>query len=344
MSKNGSKENKMASAVIFMQWDSYESEAGEPVFFRHEPLTFSSRQERLHKLGQGDRLWLVSRCPADQQYYFVAMLTIAGTRRNAPDSPEAEFGEFGVILDRSRSKDLGKSFSADGLLRAFEFETGKPIKYGASIGQSLQTLRILHPDDGRILDRQFQRLDQEGRLGIDRPFGLWTKCDRVFADYFRENWNVKRQPLAFMLYDPPPALGMGSPIFIHSDKNLRLVARFITSQYLSGHKFTAEKEERLAERERFWNAYRANTLNPPAKDDFDRFWEKQNGVRALFMMDTICGIPEPIRFRVYGRALEWGYPTGVGYRYITLPQSLLLLRAARLEKQFDQLFLQSLLQ
>jgi len=333
----------MASAVIFMQWDSYESEAGQPVFFHHEPLTFNSRQERLHKLGEGDQLWLVSRCPGDQQYYFVARLTVAGTKRNKPESADARFGEFSLILDRSNSKDLGRQFPAEGILRAFEFETSKPIKYGASIGQALQTLRILSPDDGRVLDRQFQRLEEEGRAGIDRPFGLWTKCDRASAEYFLENWREKQEPLAFMLYDPPPALGRGSPIFIHSDENLRLVARFVTSEYLAGHKFTAEKEERLAERERFWNIYRANTLNPPARDDFDRFWEKQHCVRALFVMDTVC-VPEPIRFKIYGRALEWGYPRGVGYRYVTMAQSLLLLRAARLEKQFDQFFLQILTQ
>jgi hypothetical protein len=332
----------MSSAVIFMQWESYESETGQPVFFQQDPLTFNSRQERLHKLSEGDRLWLVSRCPADQQYYFVAMLTIAATKRNSPGSAEAEFGEFGVIVDRANSQDFGNRFPAEGLLRALEFESGKPIKYGASIGHALQTLRILGADDERILNRQLERLLAEGRAGLNSPFGLWTKCDRVFADYFLKNWQAHQKPLAFLLYDPPPALRVGSLIFIHSDKNLRLVANFDGSEFLAGHKFTAENEERLAERERVWNKYRANTLDAPAKPEFDRFWEKQHGVRALFVMDSVHAIVEPLPFKLYGRALEWGYPTGVGYRYLSLPQTLLLLRAAGLGPTVKDFFLAKL--
>jgi hypothetical protein len=46
--------------------------------------------------------------------------------------------------------------SLEGLLRAFQFETGKPIKYGATIGQSLQTLRILSPDDAHLTSNSEQ--------------------------------------------------------------------------------------------------------------------------------------------------------------------------------------------
>jgi hypothetical protein len=53
----------MAAGVIFMQWDSYVGGANGPPFFAEEPLTFNTRQERLHRLAAGDRLWLVSRCP-----------------------------------------------------------------------------------------------------------------------------------------------------------------------------------------------------------------------------------------------------------------------------------------
>jgi hypothetical protein len=336
-------ERKMSSAVIFMQWDSYESETGQPVFFRNDPLTFNSRQERLHNLGENDHLWLVSRCPADQQYYFVAMLTIIAKKRNAAGTPESDFGNFGLVVDCHRSQDFGKRFPAEGLLRALEFESGKPIKYGASIGHALQTLRILSVDDERILNKQLERWLAEGRAGLDSPFGLWTKCDRVFADYFLKNWQTRKKPLAFLLHDPPPALRAGSLIFIHSDKNLRLVANFAGAEFLAGHKFTSDKEERLAERERVWSTYRVDTLEPPTKAEFDAFWEKQHGIRALFVMDTIQPITEPLPFKVYGRALEWGYPQGVGYRYLSLPQTLLLLRASRLEPSTNDLFLRRLI-
>src|SRR4051812_4403192 len=135
----------MASAVVFVQWDSYFGDSGSPALFGHDPLTFNSRQERLHQLSEGDRLWLVSRSPTDQQYYFVAALRVLVRRRNPPESREGQlFGEYAILADRSRSLDLSTRFPAEGLLRAFEFETGRSIKHGASIGQSLQSMRILN--------------------------------------------------------------------------------------------------------------------------------------------------------------------------------------------------------
>jgi hypothetical protein len=66
----------MAAGVIFMQWDSYAGGPDRPPFFSEEPLTFNTRQERLHRLAAGDRLWLVSRCPDDGQYYFVVAVRV----------------------------------------------------------------------------------------------------------------------------------------------------------------------------------------------------------------------------------------------------------------------------
>jgi hypothetical protein len=320
----------MPSGVIFMQWESYRSPDGASVFFRHDPLTFNSRQDRLHELSPGDRLWLVSRCPHDQQYYFIATLAIRDLKRNEADSPEAQFGQYSVIADRAKSYDFGTRFPADGLLRALEFESGKPIKYGASIGQSLQTLRFLTDNDERVLIRQSERLMACTDQTPDAPFGLWTKCDRIFAEYFLKNWMARHEPLAFLLYDPPPALRSGAPIFIHSDKNLRLIANFRRGEFVAGHKWTAAPEERIAERERIWMTYRASTVDPPAKADFDAFWNKQAGVRGLFIMEDVAAVAEPIQFKTYARALEWGYPTGVGYRYLSFSQSWLLGRIAGL--------------
>ncbi|MFO0964033.1 MAG: hypothetical protein U0793_00415 [Gemmataceae bacterium] len=346
----------MPHAILFMQWDSYQTPEGAAVFFAKPEVSFNSRQERLHGLAPGDMLWLVSRRPDDQQYYFVAALRVASLRLNPPGSPEAAFGPYAIVADRAGSRDLGVRFPAEGLLRALQFDPAKPIKYGASIGQSLQTLRLLAPEDGRILESEMQRLLHEDGTpspptplplpngergdsclipdpclltpGADAPFGLWTKCDRVFADYFLTDWQQRKRPLAFLLYDPPPVLPPRSPVFIHSDKALRLTARFVGSQFVAGYKLTAEKEERLAERERVWNAWRADTIDPPAKADFDVFWDKQHGVRALFVMQDVAAVPDPVPFKTYGRALEWGYPQGVGYRYLSRPQSFLLQKAA----------------
>jgi hypothetical protein len=79
-----------------------------------------------------------------------------------------------------------------------------------------------------------------------------------------------------------------------------------------------DKKERVAERERIWTTYRVATLNPSTKADFDDFWESQNGVRGLFLMDEVVKVPASIAFKPYGLALEWGFPMGVGYRYLSL--------------------------
>jgi hypothetical protein len=163
---------------------------------------------------------------------------------------QQEKGQPAETGRQKRSHDLGRSFPADGLLRAFTFETGQPIKYGSSIGQSLQTLRLLDPADERILDAGLGDIGKGEPVPLAGSAGVWTKCDSVFADYFLKNWSSRRQPLAFLLYDPPPALRPGSPIFIHSDKNLRLLARFREAQFVAGYKPTIEADERLAERER----------------------------------------------------------------------------------------------
>lgn len=217
----------MASAVIMMQWSSYIGQAGARGFFDVEPLTFNSRQARLHELGKNDVLWLVSRCLEDKQYYFVGVLHILDRRKNPSDSETtSEYGEFCLIADRERSYDLRRGFPAEGFLRALDFDTGKPIKYGASMGQSLQTLRFLSRTDERILGTALKRVLAHAAGPADQPTGLWTKCDAQFADYFAANWQQRREPLAFLLYDPPLLLPQGAPVFIHSDKTLRLVARF----------------------------------------------------------------------------------------------------------------------
>lgn len=104
-----------------------------------------------------------------------------------------------------------------------------------------------------------------------------------------------------------------------------------------------EEVERLAERERVWQAFRAETVDPPSKSDFNLFWDRRSGVRSLFIMDNLIDLPRPVPFKEYDRALEWGYPTGVGYRYLTLFQCVMMLRATGLPKSFHELLLSALL-
>lgn len=327
-----------------MHWENYVSGTVQRGFFDTDLISFNSHQERLHRLAPGDRLWLVSRNPEDGQYYFIAALTIAKLCHNSPESEKGRaFGEYAVECDRVQSLDLRQTFPAEGLLRAFVFETNRPVKYGANIGQSLQTLRILAESDEKVLNSALTRVLTRSPTCEESACGLWTKCDKVFADYFLHNWTSRHEPLAFLLYDPPPVVQSGMPVFIHSDKGLRLIARFISREYIAGHKQTVENDERLIERERIWSRYRLNTLNPPEKLEFDKFWQAQNGIRALFLMDHVIALPKPVAFKVYGNALEWGYPMGVGYRYLGFAQSVLLLRIAKLPDDLNELYLSGIL-
>lgn len=334
----------MASATAFIHWKNYTRGPDDKGFFAGPQVTYNSPQERLHSLKSGDRLWLVSRCDDDRQYYFVACLSVSEIHRNPLGSIlERRFGPFGLVADAAGSHDLGRRFPAEGLLRSFQFETNTPVKFGASLGQSIQSIRFLTITDEEILNAALRRLlGGEDRL-LDAPFGLWTKCDSVFAEYFLRNWQTRRESLAFLLYDSPPVLTPGAPVFIHSDRNLRLLASFRESQFVAGHKYTVDPAERLAERERIWLAYRARTLDPPTKLDFDTFWERQNGVRALFIMDNLRPLEHSCPFKSYGRGLEWGYPIGVGYRYLSLSQCVLLLRLTRMPPALNELYLNPLL-
>lgn len=272
------------------------------------------------------------------------MLRVAEHRLNPPRSLLTEsYGEFAITADPLQSRDLERRFPGDGILRAFHFEPDKPIKFGASIGQSLQTIRFLSAGDERILDVALNRLVTHDSMPLELPFGLWTKCDAVFAEYFWKNWQEKKEPLAFLLYDSPPVLADGAPVFIHSNKSLRLIAAFRSSQYVAGYKPTTEVTERITERERIWSTFREPTIDPPAKADFDRFWDSQHGVRSLFLMDDLVQTPVELQFKAYGRALEWGYPMGVGYRYLTLSQCLLLLRASSVSDSVCEHFIAPLL-
>jgi hypothetical protein len=104
-----------------------------------------------------------------------------------------------------------------------------------------------------------------------------------------------------------------------------------------------DEAERLAERERIWRNYREGTVSAPSKAEFDEFWESQHGVRSLFLMKDVTEFTAPVTFKEYGRALGWGYPMGVGYRYLSLPQCYLLLRCAQLSGELNRQFLYPLL-
>lgn len=317
----------MATGFAYIRWENAEE------LRNSEQITFNSKQERLHELGGGDWLWLVSRNPADSQYYFVARLALTGRIENPENSEfHKRFGRFGVQADRDTSCFFGSEFPGEGVLRALLFETKKPIKYGASIGQALQTIRIANVEDDIVLASTLRRkLANNGKFE-DRLFGLWTKCAPEFADYFLTNWKERAEPLGFLLYDAAPVLHAGGPVFVHSGKNLAFFGRFVETQVVSAYHHTVESNERDAECDRIWRQFRASTLKAPAPDAFREFWNSQHGVRSLLVIRDLVASKQPVPFKVYGRALEWGYPIGVGYRHLSFAESMLLLRAAGAER------------
>jgi hypothetical protein len=56
-------------------------------------------------------------------------------------------------------------------------------------------------------------------------------------------------------------------------------------------------------------------------------------------MDEIQELSSPCPFKDYAKALEWGFPTGVGYRYLTISQTYLLLRQSHLSTEASYLTL-----
>lgn len=167
----------MPDAVCYIGWDSYAHAQDRRGFFAQDPLSFNSRQPRLHQVAPGDHLWLVSRNPDDKQYYIVAALRVAELRRNDPAGALGQaYGEYGIVAHRAGSYDLGRRFPADVLLRSLSYETGKPIRHGANIGQSIQSIRFANAADTLLLNYCLNRV-LSGLEPQPGTCGLWTKCD-----------------------------------------------------------------------------------------------------------------------------------------------------------------------
>ena len=191
--------------------------------FSSDPLTFNSKQERLHELAEGDRLWLVSRSPSNQQYYFVGSLFVREKKRN---SPRAVKGGSSASLQLSQT-DPGALTSVRASQRKdcsghLSLNPGEPVKHGASIGQSLQTLRFLSPNDDEALEAAFTANENVFPVRRIRHAAFGRNVTACLQITFSRTGQRRREPLAFLLYDPPPVLAVGAPVFIHSDKVIRL--------------------------------------------------------------------------------------------------------------------------
>lgn len=334
----------MSDILAFVRWEEYLKRPDGLPLLGVDPVTFNSSQSRLHLVEPGERLWLVSRSPSDQQYYLVGLVRVKARGMNTPDSEEARrFGPYKVIGDKHESVDLQNRLPIADALRALSFSPSSPIKPGANIGQSIQTIRELSPDDIRFLVRLVEKALASPRhtaVFWNPVVALWTKCSGEYATRFLENWRFQQQAQAFLLYDAQPWLPVGAPVFVHADRRLTLVAKFSGSEAVNGYKPLYEENERVQEAERIWVQHRLTQRRPieGSKDDFDKFWEAKQGIRSLIYMGDISVIPRRPPWAEYGsKLLQWGMPTCVGYRYLTLTQAKALSETSGLAIAFEAL-------
>jgi len=159
----------MSDLLAFVRWNEYQKRPDGLPLLSAAPISFSSAQARLHRVLNGERVWLVSKCPDDREYYLVGFINVEEKALNPPESLETQlFGQFKVVGKKATSVDLEKRCMVTHRLRELSFSPHNPIKTGANIGQSIQTIRELSPDDVRLLDH-FIEAALQGKQRSEHP-------------------------------------------------------------------------------------------------------------------------------------------------------------------------------
>jgi len=145
--------------LAYWRWDIYRRDLDEGAGFN-----FNSRQSRLHSaIEPGERLWLVTGKPTEQgtQYIVVACLQVAAKTENPPDY---RYGRYRVWADIKNSFYYSAADAPDTapLLHRLQFVTNQPIQT-ENIGQALQTMRSLTPNDSTLMRQWAQNLPLEPR-------------------------------------------------------------------------------------------------------------------------------------------------------------------------------------
>jgi len=117
----------------------------------------------------------------------------------------------------------------------------------------------------------------------------------------------------------------GGIIFLHAINLNQLVAyaKYVGCEYVKGwYEHTKLRDDRIwiGERERVWHTYGPHRLHTHNKEDFNKFWEAQMGVRGLFLMRDIQKTPKTIPWNNSMRILQVFRPLGFSYRYLTTTQ------------------------
>jgi len=148
--------------------------------------------------------------------------------------------------------------------------------------------------------------------------GILLKTRPEYADVFLGNWRLKKKPQAFCIFDKLPVLPRGKPVFTHVSgrKHIGFVGSLLRSEFVPAYKPFESDETRLLWRERIWQQYHDHQLHTHTKSEFDKFWEMENGVRSLVLVNDLVVPNVRISWRSVQRIMYTGYPVGVGYRYL----------------------------
>ena len=158
------------------------------------------------------------------------------------------------------------------------------------------------------------------------PFvGIWVKAEPRHIMTFIDNWEKFKEPQAFCVYDLPPILPHGGLIFLHGIGQSRIMAlaKYVGYDNVVGwykHVKRANDSKWLSERERIWESFTPKRLHTHDRNDFDRFWGAQMGVRGLFIMGAITRVTTHVGWAQSMEILQIHRPIGFSYRYLTAKQ------------------------
>jgi predicted restriction endonuclease len=145
--------------MAYWRWDNYISDLDEGASFN-----YNSNQSRLHsQIDIGERLWLITGKPTQIgiSYLLVAKLTIVAKTYNPPEYKYGRYRLWGDVKNSAYYSTDEANIS--NLLLNMRFSTESPIKSKDKIGQSLQTIRTLTPNDSALLLSWSQGLELEKR-------------------------------------------------------------------------------------------------------------------------------------------------------------------------------------
>ncbi|MEM4047478.1 MAG: hypothetical protein QXI65_07175 [Metallosphaera sp.] len=170
--------------------------------------------------------------------------------------------------------------------------------------------------------------------------GIWVKAEQRHIETFIKNWETRKDVQAFCVYDLPPMLPEGGIIFLHAIKLNRLIAyaKYVGYEQVKGwYEHTKFRDDRLwiEERERIWQTFGPHRLHTHDKDEFDKFWKAQMGVRGLFLMKDLQRLQKTISWDDSMKILQVFRPLGFSYRYLIESQVRQFLELIGLEMEIQ---------